>query len=34
MPYLHETLGPVIEEIYEDRKLVELDPGRLEVLRK
>ncbi len=34
MPYLHETLGPVINEIYADHKLIELDPGRIELLRK
>ena len=34
MPYLHETLGSVIEQIYEEQKSVELDPSRLGSIRK
>ncbi|XP_077995563.1 rasGAP-activating-like protein 1 isoform X2 [Glandiceps talaboti] len=34
MPYLHETLGPVIDKIFNERKLLELDPDKLDVLRR
>ena len=34
MPYLHETLKSVIEKIYEEHRAVELDPGRLDMLRR
>ncbi|KAL5016450.1 hypothetical protein ScPMuIL_006039 [Solemya velum] len=34
MPYLHETLGPVIEKVYSEKKAVELDPSRLLNMRR
>ncbi|XP_077864810.1 rasGAP-activating-like protein 1 [Saccoglossus kowalevskii] len=34
MPYLHETLAPVIDKIFDERKLVELDPDKLDQLRR
>ena len=29
LPYLHETLKPVVDMIFNDRKLIELDPDQL-----
>jgi hypothetical protein len=34
MLYLHETLCPVINEVFKERKACELDPGRIDVHRK
>ncbi|XP_064612151.1 rasGAP-activating-like protein 1 [Liolophura sinensis] len=34
MPYLHETLGPVIDEVYNVKKVMELDPSRIGSLKK
>ena len=34
MPYLHETLKPVIDQIYDEKKLVELDPQKMERLKR
>ncbi|XP_070571992.1 rasGAP-activating-like protein 1 isoform X2 [Ptychodera flava] len=34
MPYLHETLGPVIDKIFNERKLLELDPDKFDHLRR
>ncbi len=34
MPYLHETLKPVIDQIYEEKKMVELDPQKMDRLKR
>ncbi|NWX70783.1 RASL2 protein, partial [Alca torda] len=31
MPYLHAILGPTITRVFEEKKYVELDPGKVEV---
>ncbi|XP_074016628.1 ras GTPase-activating protein 4-like [Numenius arquata] len=31
MPYLHAVLGPTITRVFEEKKYVELDPGKVEV---
>ncbi|NWT96605.1 RASL1 protein, partial [Urocynchramus pylzowi] len=33
LPYLHEVLKPVVNRIFEERKYVELDPGKMELSR-
>ncbi|XP_072034910.1 rasGAP-activating-like protein 1 isoform X2 [Amphiura filiformis] len=34
MPYLHETLKPVVDQIYEEKKMVELDPQKMDRLKR
>lgn len=31
MPYLHFVLGPTIARVFEEKKYVELDPGKVEI---
>ncbi|KFW86384.1 Ras GTPase-activating protein 4, partial [Manacus vitellinus] len=31
MPYLHSVLGPTIARVFEEKKYVELDPGKVEI---
>nr|XP_021142695.1 ras GTPase-activating protein 4 isoform X2 [Columba livia] len=31
MPYLHAVLGPTITRVFEEKKYVELDPGKVEI---
>ncbi|KAM6110698.1 ras GTPase-activating protein 4B [Pterocles gutturalis] len=31
MPYLHAVLGPTITRVFEEKKFVELDPGKVEI---
>ncbi|XP_071620936.1 ras GTPase-activating protein 4-like isoform X1 [Heliangelus exortis] len=31
MPYLHTVLGPTITRVFEEKKYVELDPGKVEI---
>ncbi|KAL9826175.1 ras GTPase-activating protein 4-like isoform 2-T2 [Geothlypis trichas] len=31
MPYLHFVLGPIITRVFEEKKYVELDPGKVEI---
>lgn len=31
MPYLHFVLGPTITRVFEEKKYVELDPGKVEI---
>ncbi|NXU89652.1 RASL2 protein, partial [Xiphorhynchus elegans] len=31
MPYLHSVLGPTITRVFEEKKYVELDPGKVEI---
>ncbi|XP_059719119.1 rasGAP-activating-like protein 1 isoform X6 [Haemorhous mexicanus] len=33
LPYLHEVLKPVVNRIFEEKKYVELDPGKMELSR-
>ncbi|NXW81777.1 RASL1 protein, partial [Alopecoenas beccarii] len=33
LPYLHEVLRPVVNRIFEEKKYVELDPGKMELSR-
>ncbi|NWS78000.1 RASL1 protein, partial [Crotophaga sulcirostris] len=33
LPYLHEVLKPVVTRIFEEKKYVELDPGKMELSR-
>ncbi|NXE44257.1 RASL1 protein, partial [Ptilorrhoa leucosticta] len=33
LPYLHEVLKPVVNRIFEEKKYVELDPGKVELSR-
>ncbi|NXG22653.1 RASL1 protein, partial [Grallaria varia] len=33
LPYLHEVLQPVVNRIFEEKKYVELDPGKMELSR-
>ncbi|KAJ7424840.1 hypothetical protein WISP_26409 [Willisornis vidua] len=33
LPYLHEVLKPVLNRIFEEKKYVELDPGKMELSR-
>ncbi|XP_077043897.1 LOW QUALITY PROTEIN: rasGAP-activating-like protein 1 [Agelaius phoeniceus] len=33
LPYLHEVLKPVVNHIFEEKKYVELDPGKMELSR-
>lgn len=32
MRYLHGILGPIIDRVFEEKKYVELDPSKVEVL--
>ncbi|XP_078680430.1 rasGAP-activating-like protein 1 [Branchiostoma floridae x Branchiostoma belcheri] len=34
MPYLHEVLRPVVDQIFEDKKTVELDPCKVDSCRR
>ena len=34
IPYLIENLAPILQTICEEQRLVELDPHRLELMRK
>lgn len=33
LPYLHEVLKPTVNRIFEEKKYVELDPGKMELSR-
>lgn len=33
LPYLHDVLKPVVNRIFEEKKYVELDPGKMELSR-
>ncbi|KAM6052488.1 rasGAP-activating-like protein 1 isoform 2-T2 [Chlamydotis macqueenii] len=33
LPYLHEVLKPVVNRVFEEKKYVELDPGKMELSR-
>ena len=33
LPYLHEVLKPVVNRIFDEKKYVELDPGKMELSR-
>ncbi|NWU82533.1 RASL1 protein, partial [Onychorhynchus coronatus] len=33
LPYLHEVLRPVVTRVFEEKKYVELDPGKMELSR-
>ena len=33
LPYLHETLKPVVDAIYNEKKAIELDPDQLKNIK-